>query len=183
MRQSIPRLLSSMLIPLVCLRMIEVVALVLEYRSLRKNSEAMGETSGNKELAMIILCQFHGNMLSVSRGAFMNIHGYIKHSTFYTSHQLTPRKRRSQEIQASHHTLRTHALVVLAELYFVAHQWFYLIFKLTLAEALEELTTSITKEAWFNNNHVLYICLNYVYFFIIVKHMIIYQTRRMITND
>lgn len=33
MRQSIPRLLSSMLIPLVCLRMIEVVALVLEPQS------------------------------------------------------------------------------------------------------------------------------------------------------
>ena len=74
-------------------------------------------------------------------------------------------------MQATHHTIRTHALVVLAELYFVAHQWFYLIFKLRLAEALEEVTTSITKEAWFNYKHAFYIC---IFMFITKKFELLY---------
>lgn len=68
-----------------------------------------------------------------------------------------------KEMQTTHHTIRTHALIVLAELHLVAYQWLHLLFKLTFAEALEEVTTSITKEAWFNHKHALYICLYYVH--------------------
>lgn len=68
-----------------------------------------------------------------------------------------------KEMQTTHHTIRTHALVVLAELHLVTYQWLYLLFKLSLARALEEIATSISKQAWLNDEYAFYICLYYVY--------------------
>ena len=62
-----------------------------------------------------------------------------------------------KEMQATHHTIRTHALIVLAELHLVAYQWLYLLFKLSLAIALEEIATSISKKARLNDEYVFYI--------------------------
>ena len=70
-------------------------------------------------------------------------------------------------MQATHHTITAHALVVLAELHFVAYQWLHLLFKLTLTEALEEIATSISKQARLNDEHAIYICLYYFHFMII----------------
>ena len=67
------------------------------------------------------------------------------HSTLHASHQLALCKRRSLEMQTTHHSIRTHALVVLAELHLVAYQWLHFLVKLTLTEALEEIATSISK--------------------------------------
>ena len=67
-------------------------------------------------------------------------------------------------MQATHYTIRTHALVVLAELHPVAHQWLHFLFKLTLAKALEEIATSISKQAWFNDEYAFNICLYYVHY-------------------
>ena len=67
-------------------------------------------------------------------------------------------------MQNTHHTIRTHTLVVLAELHLVAHQWLYFLFKLTLAEALEEIATSISKKARLNDEYAFYICLYYFHF-------------------
>ena len=64
-------------------------------------------------------------------------------------------------MQATHYAIRTHALVVLAELHLVAHQWLHFLFKLSLAEALEEITTSISKQARLNNEHAINISLYY----------------------
>ena len=73
-----------------------------------------------------------------------------------------------KEMQATHYTIRTHALVVLAELHLVAHQWLYLLFKLTLAEALEEIATSISKQARLNDEYAFNICLYYFHFYILL---------------
>ena len=67
-------------------------------------------------------------------------------------------------MQATHHTITAHALVVLAELYLVANQWLHLLFKLTLAEALKEVTTSISKQARHNDEYAFNICLYYVHY-------------------
>lgn len=69
-----------------------------------------------------------------------------------------------KEMQATHHTIRTHALIVLAELHLVAYQWLYLLFKLSLAIALEEIATSISKKARLNDEYVFYINLYYVHY-------------------
>ena len=120
---------------------------------------------------MIIFCQFHRHMLTVCWRPLTDIHGNIQHSTLHASHQLALCKRRSQEMQATHYTIRTHTLIVLAELYLVAHQWLYLLFKLSLAEALEEVTTSISKKARLNNEHAFNIC---IFLFITKKFKLLY---------
>ena len=67
-------------------------------------------------------------------------------------------------MQATHYAIRTHALIVLAELHLVAHQWLYFLFKLSLAEALEEIATSISKQARLNDEHAFNISLYYFHF-------------------
>ena len=71
-------------------------------------------------------------------------------------------------MQATHYTIRTHTLIILAELYLVAYQWLYLLFKLTLAETLEEIATSISKKARLNNEYAIYICLFYFHYYILL---------------
>lgn len=44
-------------------------------------------------------------------------------------------------MQATHYTIRTHALIVLTKLYLVANKWLRFFFKLTLAKALEEIAS------------------------------------------
>ncbi len=117
----------------------------------------------NKELTMIIFSQFHRHMLAVCWRTFTNIHGNIQHSTLHASHQLALCKRRSLEMQATHHTITAHALIVLAKLHLVAHQWLYFLLKLTLAEALDEIATNISKQARLKDEYAIYICLYYVH--------------------
>ena len=69
-----------------------------------------------------------------------------------------------KEMQATHHTITAHTLVVLAELHLVAHQWLHFLFKLTLTETLEEIATSISKKARLNNEHAFNISLYYVHY-------------------
>ena len=91
------------------------------------------------------------------------------HSTLHASPQLALCKRRPLEMQATHYTIRTHALIVLAELHLVAYQWLYFLFKLTFTKALEELATSISKQARFYDEHALNISLYYFHFMIIIN--------------
>lgn len=69
-----------------------------------------------------------------------------------------------KEMQATHYTIRTHALVVLAELHLVAHQWLYFLFKLSLAIAFKEIAMSISKKTRLNDEYVFYISLYYVHY-------------------
>ena len=71
-------------------------------------------------------------------------------------------------MQATHYTITAHALIVLAELHLVANQWLNLLFKLSLAEALEEIATSISKQARLNDEHAFNICLYYFHFMFII---------------
>ena len=64
-------------------------------------------------------------------------------------------------MQASHHAIAAHRLVILAEVNTVFQDWSNLLFKLSLAEALEEVATSITEEAWLYNENAIYIGFNY----------------------
>lgn len=69
-----------------------------------------------------------------------------------------------KEMQATHHTIRIYAHIVLAELHLVAYQWLYLLFKLSLAIALEEIATSISKKARLNDEYAFNISLYYVHY-------------------
>ena len=58
----------------------------------------------------------------------------------------------------SHYTIASHRLIALAEVNTVSQDWGYLLFKLSLAEALEEIATSISEEAWLYNENAFNIC-------------------------
>ena len=79
----------------------------------------------------------------------------------------------------THHTIRTHALIVLSELHLVAHQWLYFLFKLTLTEALEEIATSISKQARLNDEHAFNICLYYLHFMFIIDLNIVKRVTKI----
>ena len=66
-------------------------------------------------------------------------------------------------MQTSHYTITAHRLVVLAEVNTVSQDWGYLFFKLSLAETLEEVATSITEEAWLYNENAFNICFDYIH--------------------
>ena len=125
----------------------------------------MGKALWDEELAMIVFCQFYSYMLAIGRGAFANIYSYIKHSTLYAAYQLTLGIRWALEVQASHYAIAAHRLVVLAEVNTVSQDWGNLLFKLSLAEALEEVATSITEKAWLYNEDAFYICFYYIHRF------------------
>ena len=147
-------------------RMIEVITLVLEDGGLGEDGEAVGKTLRNEELTMIVLCQLYRYMLAIGWRSLTNIYCYIKYSTLYAAYQLALSIRWAQEVQASHYAIAAHRLVVLAEVNTMPQDWGYLLFKLSLAEALKEVATSITEEAWLYNEYAFNICFNYIHCFI-----------------
>ena len=66
-------------------------------------------------------------------------------------------------MQASHNTIAAHRLVVLAKVNTLTQNWGYFFFKLSLAEALEEVATRVTEEAWLYNENAFNICFDYIH--------------------
>ena len=123
----------------------------------------MSEALRDEELAMIVFCQLYSHMLTISWRAFTNIHSDIENSTFYAAYQLALCVRWTLEVQATHHAIATHRLVVLAEVNTMSQNRSYLFFKLSLAEALEEVATRVAEEAWLYNEYAFYFCFYYIH--------------------
>ena len=116
----------------------------------------MGKALWNEELAMIVFCQLYSHMLAVSRGALANIHSYIEYSTLYAAYQIALGIWWTLEVQASHNAIAAHRLVVLAEVYTMTQDWSNLLFKLSLAEALEEVASGVFENTGLNDEHTVY---------------------------
>ena len=123
----------------------------------------MGKAFWDEELAMIVFCQIYSYMLAISRRSFTNIYCYIEDSTFYAAYQLALSIRWALEVQASHHAIAAHRRVVLAEVNTMSQDWGNLLFKLSLAETLEEVATSVTEEAWLYNENAFNIGFYYIH--------------------
>ena len=127
----------------------------------------MGKALWDEELDMIVFCQLYSYMLAIGWRAFTIIHGDIQDSTFYAAYQLALGIRWALEVQASHYTIVTHALIILAEVNTMSQNWGYLFFKPSLAETLEEVATRVAEEAWLYNEYASYISFNYIHCFYI----------------
>ena len=145
---------------------IKVITLVLEDGGLGEDGEAVGKALRNEELTMIVLGQLYRYMLAIRWRTLADIYSYIKYSTLYAAYQFALGIRWTLEVQATHYAIAAHRLIVLAEVNTVSQDWGYLFFKLSLAEALEEVATSITEEAWLYNEYAFNICFNYIHWFI-----------------
>lgn len=62
-----------------------------------------------------------------------------------------------------------HTLIILAEVNTMSQDWGNLFFKLSLAETLEEVATSITEEVWLYNEYTFYISFNYIHRYFIFQ--------------
>lgn len=89
----------------ISLRMIELIAFVLEDSGLRENSEAMGKTTRDEKLTMIVFCQFHCHMLSECRLAFTDVNGYVKDCAFDATHEFALSIGHALIVQTTHHAV------------------------------------------------------------------------------
>ena len=136
--------------------MVELIALVLEHRRLAQHGETVGEALRDEELPVVVLRQLHGHVPAVSRAALADVHRHVEHGTLDASHQLGLRERRTLEVQAAHHAVGGHALVVLHELHAAD-----LLLKLPAGIALEEVSALVLEDTWLNDDHALYLRLYY----------------------
>ena len=124
------------------LRCIIRTALVLKERLLAQHNKAMSKTSGNKELAVILIAQLYSNMLAVGWGAMSNIYSDIEHPALYTAYQLALAIRLTLVMQASQHTVDRPGLVILHK-----GNIAYLLPELAVRKGFEKIAAGITKHA------------------------------------
>ena len=141
-------------------RMVEVVTLVLEHSRLAQHGKPVRETLRDEELPVVVLRQLHGHMLPVRGAALTDVHRHIQYRTLHAAYQLTLGIRRSLEVQAAHHAIARHALVVLYKLYLADF-----LVELPLRERFEEISSRVLEDAWFDDYHALYICFDYFHLF------------------
>ena len=137
----------------ISLRMIELVAFVLEDGSLGENGETMSEATRDKKLTMIVFCQFYCYMVAECRGAFADVNGYVKYCTFDAAHELTLCIWHALIVKTTHHTVGRHRFVVLHEVDTMPKDGRYFLVKLSLREALEEVAAGVFEYTWLNDEH------------------------------
>lgn len=123
----------------------------------------MSKALWDEELAMIIFCQLYSYMLTISWRALADIYCNIEDSTLYAAYQLALGIRWTLEVQTLHHAIAAHALIILAKMNTMSQNWGNLLFKLSFAEALEEISSSIAEEAWLYNENAINFCFNYIH--------------------
>ena len=148
----------------ICLGVVELVALVLEHGRLAEHGKAVGKALGDEELAVVLCGKFHGHMLAIGGRPLADVHGHVENPTAYTSYKFRLRVGRALEVQASHHAIGAHALVVLDEVHVP-----YPLLELALGEGLEEVATRILEDTRFQYQQPLNTCLNYVHLYKIVS--------------
>ena len=135
----------------VSLRVVELVALVLEDRGLGQDGKAVGEALGNEKLPVVILRELHRDVLPVGRAAFADVHCDIQHGAAHTPHQLALGEGRALKVQATHHAVAGHGFVILDEAYFLPEKGGNPGVELPLGETLEEISAGILENFGFDN--------------------------------
>ena len=89
----------------ICLWVIELITLVLEDSCFGENGKAVSKAPWNKELTMIVFCQFHCHMLSECRGALTDVNGYVEDSAFDAAHEFALCIWHALIVKSTHHTV------------------------------------------------------------------------------
>ena len=110
----------------------------------------MSETARDEKLTVIVLRQFDGDMLPVSRRAFSDIHCNVQHGTFDASHQLGLCKGRALKMQSAHHAVRRHRFIILHEV-----NGAHLLKEFALGKTLKEISSGILEHTGFNDENAL----------------------------
>lgn len=118
----------------------------------------MSHSFRNKELTMVILCQFYSDVLTVGRAALADVYDDIEDGTLDTADEFGLGEGRALEVQATHHTVGTHAFVILDE----ADGSHFLV-ELTLREGF----SGIFEDLRLNDQDSVYLCFYYIHLFIL----------------
>ena len=97
------------------LGMVELITFVLEDGGVAEDGEAVGEALGDEELAVVVLCQFYGDMLAEGGTATTYVDSDVEDGTADAADELGLGEGGTLEVQAPHDAVRGLALVVLDE--------------------------------------------------------------------
>ena len=134
--------------------MVELVALVLEYRALAQDREPVRKTLRDVELEMIVLSKLRCNVPPVGRGSFPYVHRDVEDSPAHAPHQFRLAVRRTLEMKPAHDPVGRQALVVLHKSYRAD-----ISIQVPLRVRLEEISPGILKNAWFEDIYPFNFCL------------------------
>lgn len=132
------------------------VTLVLKHGDVAEYGEAVGKSFRYKELAMVILGQFNGNVFPVGWRPLTDVDGNIENRALDAANELCLRVRRPLEMQSTHYSPGRAAFVVLYEIYMSD-----LFVELALGVAFEKIATSIFEDPWLNDYHAFNVSLDY----------------------
>jgi|GEM_PF-3360199 len=129
-----------------CLRMIEIIALVLEDHLIGKDAESMGESPRHKKLKMILFTKLYGKMFPVSRRILTDIYCNVENRAFYNPYQLCLGKGFFLEMKATEDPVRGFTLIVLDKVDFP-----YFISEFSKIEGLEKIASRVSKDSRFDD--------------------------------
>ena len=134
-----------------CIRLggIIVVAFVLEHRFFGENGKTVRKTAGDEELEVIVLTEFHGNVLTKGGTALTNVYGNIEDATAGTTHKFALRVGHALIVQTAHHTARGTRFVVLHKIN-GTHE----AVELLLGKGFKEIAAVVAKQSRFEDDNV-----------------------------
>ena len=141
------------------LRMVEIVALILEDSLLTENGKAVGKALRDEELPVIFPGELAGHILSKPGRAPADIHRHIQHAAGNHPHQLALGAGPFLEMQPPQHAVSAFALVVLDKLDVPSNG----LVKVPLAPAFHKIAPLISKHPGLENEKVWNGRFNYLY--------------------
>ena len=139
---------------------VKVVTLILENGHVAQHRETVGEATGHEKLAMVLLREQTGHMLSERGRSLADIHRHVEHLTAHATHELGLCVGRTLEMKATHHTACGARLVILHKVDF-SHQ----AVKLLLVITLEKIAACILEHSRLKDQHPLYVSFYYIHLF------------------
>ncbi len=135
-----------------------VIAFVLEDGDVAEDGKAVGEASGDKELAMVVFGELNCYVLAVGWGAFANVDGYVKHCAFDATDELGLGEGWALEVEATHYAVGGTRFVVLDEVYFGN-----LLIEDLLVVAFKEVASGVFEDAGLEDYWAFYMGLYYIH--------------------
>lgn len=135
---------------------IVVVAFILEYGNVGEDGEAMGEATGDEELALVVFGEFHGDVLAICGGAFADIDGDVEHVAAHAADKFGLGEGWALEVEAAHHAAHGAGFIVLNEFH-----GGYLSVEVALVVGFKEIAAGVGEDARLDYLHAGDGCVGY----------------------
>ena len=143
-----------------CLRAIELVALVLEYHLGAENSKSVGKPFRDEKLSVILCSKLRRDIFAEGGGIGAYIDRHIEHLTLNHPHQLGLGLVPLLEMEPADHSVARFGLIVLDEMELLPR----FEGELPLIETFEKVSSVVPKHLRLDDQNPIYICFNYFHF-------------------